>query len=996
MGMEPYNVRYTTVLGLLLAAWMLTSCSLPEAMSSAGCMQDDTLACLFSSGELDETASEAATDDRFEWPAPSAEFSEAFDPAAPFPLDPVVIAGQLDNGLTWYIAPNDDPPDRARLALAVGVGSLHEDDDQLGVAHFLEHMLFNGTENFTQEEMRRFFEANGMTMGPHVNAGTGFERTIYYLDIDTSNQELMDNAFVILGDWAMRGLLEQEEIDKEKGVVEEEWRLATENASGRIQKRILEVVLAGSRYADRDVIGDMDIINGLTSATVRRFYEDWYRPDLMTVVVTGSVDPEWVEERIREQFGAMGTPQEPRPSPESAIMPMEGMTVASFSDPEFPFVSTQILQLVETEPFETLGDSRRRFVEALAKNMLNERLDRVSREPDSAFQQAGLSSGRLGIGGASLVSLYVQLAEDKVLSGFEAALADLRQAMEHGFTASELHRAKLNLLERYASDFEALETRRNRSIQGSILSLVQYGEPFSGIAFEYDLAKHYVPTITLADVDAYIADALDVQRSLVLWVGPEKDDFQLPDEAAVLAAVEAVGDMDIAAYEDDSLAAGTVLMDVLPEPVAWVTESHDERTDVTVLTWANGTTALLKPTDLTENEVLLDVSSPGGMSLVDDEDYFAAQLVSVTAGESGVGPFDYDDLEQLLAGKTVRVWTSLGGQSEGYGASADTDDIETLFQLMHLSFLQPRFDEDAFRNAVDDQRVYLENLHLDPLYDLIKLIDRVLFDDSLRERSMVVEDLDAIEFADAAGVHEARFGTLDNPVVVMVGDFEMEAAKTLLNTYIGSLPAGEAETRMDRTVDARQGPYEESIRRGIASQVFVFQVHMDRDMEEFSDAELTAVGALSKILDSRYTDELREQMGGTYGVSASVSARNLPRPGASFTVFFGTNEEDYEAMRDASKAILNDILDAGVTQEEVEAAKAQLTRDLENRQTSNWYWIGELEREFLYGDRDLDLVDRRQEHIDAVTVEQISAMAALLLNPDGLVELIQLPEASEE
>jgi zinc protease len=628
--------------------------------------------------------------------------------------------------------------------------------------------------------------------------------------------------------------------------------------------------------------------------------------------------------------------------------------------------------------------------------MLNERLDRISREPDSAFQYAGLSSGELGIGGVSLASLYIQLAEDKALPGFEVALTNLRQAMEHGFTDGELHRAKLNLLEAYASDFEALETRRNREIQGRLLSLVQYGDPFSGIAFEYDLVKHYIPTITLADVDAYVANALDVNRSLILWVGPEKDDFQLPDEDAVLAAVKSVSDMEIAAYEDEGLAAGTPLLDVLPEPVAWVTETYDERTDVTVLTWANGTTALLKPTDLTENEVRLGLSSPGGMSLIEDADYFAAELVTTTANQSGAGPFDYDDLEQLLAGQTVRVWTSLGGLSEGYGASADTDDIETLFQLMHLSVVQPRFDEDAFRNAVDDQRVYLENLHLDPLYYLIELIDRVLYDNSPRERFMQVDDLDAIEFADAAGIHDARFGTLDNPVVVLVGDFELEAAKRLLNTYIGSLPAGESETWIDRTVDVRQGPHVESIRHGIGSQVFVFQVHLDRNLDEFSDADLAVVGALAKILDSRYTDELREQMGGTYGVNASVSARNLPRPRASFSVFFGTNEEDFEAMRDASKAILNDILDAGVTQEEVEAAKAQLTRDLENRQTRNGYWLSELESEFLVGDGDLALVDRGQEYIDAVTAEAISAMAELLLVPDGLVELIQLPEASGE
>lgn len=994
--MKRHSAAISRILSLPIAILILASCDLPDPSRMAECAEGADLSCLFEVSDVSEENTAGEAGDEAGPAGESVEFSESFDPDAPFPLDPVVIKGQLDNGLTWYIAPNDDPPDRALLALAVDVGSLHEDDDQLGVAHFLEHMMFNGTEHFTQEELRRFLEANGMELGPHANAGTGYETTTYYLNIDTSNQELMDNAFVILGDWAMRGLLEQEEIDLEKGVVEEEWRLARENANGRLQKQILDVLLAGSLYADRDVIGDMDIINSLTSETVRRFYSDWYRPDLMTVVVTGSVDPEWARNRIQEQFGAMEMPPEPRLAPQSPIIPIESVTVAKFSDPEFPFIFMEVLQLVESEPFQSLGDARRRFVEDLAKAMLNERFGEISRKPDSAFQYASLSSGRLGIGGVSLAGLFVQLAEDKALPGFEAALATLQQATEYGFAPGELERAKLNLLEGYESNFQALETRRNWEIQRGILALVQDGEPFSGSAFDFDLAKHYVPTITLGEVNAYIADALDIESSLIMSVGPEKEGFQLPDETAVLAAWKSVSDRQVEAYEDTSPDSGTPLLDTLPDPVEWETETYDERTDVTVLTWPNGAMALLKPTDLTENEVLLDISSLGGRSLVEDEDYFAAQLVSSTAGQSGAGPFVFDDLEKLLAGKTVSVRPTFGRMSEGYWATADSDDMETLFQLLHLSIVHPRFDEDAFRNTVDNRRVSLENRHLDPQHHLIRLRDRVLFDNSIRERMMLVEDLDAIEFADAAAIHQSRFGLLDNPVIVMVGDFEVATAKSFLNVYIGSLPTGQAETWTDRTVSARTGPYVEEIRRGIASQVFVYQVHLDRDVdEEFSEAEMAAAVALSKILDSRFSDSLREQLGGTYGVSVFASVWDLPRPGSSFGVFFGTNEEDYETLRAASKSIVNDILEQGITPDELDAAKAQLTLELEDRRTGNWYWVSELEKEFLFGDRDLNAVDRKQDFIDAVTADQIQAIAEKVLRPDALVELIQLPEESE-
>ncbi len=974
---------------LVFLSLVLAACgSMPDMSHCAVDPATGRLVC--PSAPIVASASESA----YEWPTPSREFMANFDPDAPFPLDPVLQTGRLDNGLTYYIVPNDHPPDRALLTLVVDAGAIDEDDDQLGVAHFLEHMLFNGTAHFTQEELRAYFEANGMTFGQHLNAGTSHEQTIYYLDVDAANTDLMETAFAVLGDWAAGALLDQEEVDKEKGVVAEEWRLRTENAYGRLQAQIMQTLLAGSRYAERDVIGDMDLIRDLKAETLRRFYEDWYRPDLMTLLVIGSVEPAWVKDRIQEQFATLRTVAPARPSIQSSIPLPEETRIQILSDPELPFVSLEVMQLTATEPVQVLHDARRALVRDLTQSMFNERLARRSRSPDSAFQAAGLGQGPMGIGGVSLTSLSIQLDENRILAGFTEVLTELQRAQRHGFRESELHRAKLNRLEALEREFEALPTRPNQQIQGELLNHLLQDAPLSGIAFDFDLVKHYLPDIGLAEVDGAMQEFLDFHKSLLLLTGPDKENLTLPEAAAVQQVVDRMATHIPSPYVDDR-EAGVRLLDAVPRPVEFVQETYDERLNLTILRYANGSTALLKPTDLEEDRVMLDIASLGGLSRVDDEAYFAARLATQIAAESGAGPHDFDTLDHLLAGQTVYLAPYLHETAEGYRGDATTDDLETLLQLVHLRITQPRLTEDAFRNVVDNRRVALQNQELDPFFRFSRRLQTLLYEEAQREQPMSLADLEAVTFKDVQEAHAARFHTFDNPLLILVGDFELEEAKRLISAYVGSLPLVlPTESWEDRTVTAAVGPLREDVFAGQASQVLVLQAYTNDQLAEMSRADHQALMALSRILAIRYTQQLREDLGGTYFTNAHVTAQREPRPQTGLAVFFATNESEVETLIDASRNILQDILTYGVSAAETETAKAQMLRDLKDAQATNRHWLRVLRAEFVMGEGQLELIDTDQERIENITREQINALVPLALNVDRLIEVVQFPEAS--
>lgn len=933
--------------------------------------------------------SEAGTD----WPAPSDEFQANYDPLAPFPLDPAVQTGQLDNGLAYYIARNDTPPERALFTLVVEAGSVDEDDDQLGVAHFLEHMMFNGTEHFTTQELRDYFAANGMSLGQHLNAGTGYEHTFYFVNVDTVQEGILERTFELMEDWAGGGaLLEPEEVEKEKGVVEEEWRLG-QTAFGRIQDLFRETFFAGSRYAERNIIGEMDIIRGLTPDIVRRYYEDWYRPDLMTLIIIGDIDPVWIESQIRNRFSGLQVPENARTPIEPALSIGQGTRIEILDDPELPVVSFSLWKLVEAQSAQTLRDYRTRLIGHLVTDMINERLQEIGRAPDSAFQFAGVFLGGSGIGGVEIASIDVELSEDRILPGTASAMTELRRIQLHGFTPSELQRAKRNRLSIMESQYQARTTRDSWMLQSELMGYVAEGIPAPGIEFAFDLEKHYLPGIALTEANAMVDSFLDTDSSLIFLIAPEKADLTLPAPDELEAALSAVAASSPAPYAD--LAVEQDLLEMVPQPAAIESRTRDEHLALTVLTYANGLTALLKPTELEANEVLFHLASRGGISLVEDDAYFAARLAPWIAGESGAGPFDFNSLHRLLTGKNLSLHPYLGEQEEGFQGWADTDDLETLFQLAHLQISQPRFEERQFQNVIDNQRVGLRNTELNPFFALSQRISHILYGDSQRYRPMAAEDLDSIDFATAQRVYAERFTALDAPILILVGDFDLEEAIDLTSTYIATLPAGTPENWQDRSVPVQSGPLHERVYKGQESLVIAVQMQINEEVATLEDTDAVVLQALARIMDTRLSWELREEASGTYGSGINIYMQEWPHSSVTLNITFPTNEAQVEDLLAKSRDIMRDILANGVTEDEVSAAKAQLHTDLEDAQEGNGYWLSVLANEFVLGEGNLEAVAQDEDLINRVTGSQIHDLAPLALAVDKLIEVVLLPEASK-
>lgn len=936
---------------------------------------------------------------QFDWPAPDPEFLSTFDPAASFPPDPNVTTGQLDNGLSYYIVPNMHPPHRVLLTLVVDAGSIDEDEDQLGVAHFVEHMLFNGTEHFSPDELRAYFEANGMSMGRHLNAFTNYDRTVFMLDLDTSKEEVLQTAFVLLEDWAAGALLAPEEVEKEKGVIEEEWRLYSQNAMGRLQDQIVQSLLGDSRYAARKVIGDMEVIRALTPEIVRRYYEDWYRPDLMSVLVIGDIDPGQAETLIQESLAGLETPPDARTPVQASIPLKESTSFQILSDPELTGVSFEVIQLLSAPEFTRLDDYRQLLIANLGLEMLNQRLAQIGRRSESAFQAAWVARYSPGIGGVSMANVSARLSEEKIEPGLQAVMTELRRAEMHGFSESEMLRAKRELMEDIEHAYETHPTRRSHQIQSEYLEQLLIGIPVTGVEFELNLSRTYLPDIELAEVHHFMEGFLDLDHSLVLLTAPEKPDLTLPTEERLASILDDVAATTPEPYVDPvgdgQLPDADHLLPQKPVFTGTVTVDQIEHLDLTVLTYENGLTAILKPTDLEENQVLFELVSLGGISQVEDELVHTAQLVTRIARESGVGPYDYDRLDRILTGRTVSASPFLGELTEGLSGHGTSDELDALFQLARLYMTQPRFTEDPFLNVLDNQRVMLRNQELDPFYALFTHISTVLYGDDPRSRPMTPADLETVDFESARSVHQDRFQALDAPHLFLVGDFDLEEAQSLIDTYMGTLPPmPQRETWRDRTRTPQKGPKEEQIYKGQGSQVVVMQTYINDQPPPLSEIERTALDTLGRILETRFTRELREELGGTYFANASIRTQKLPRANAQLSIMFATNEEQWETLAAASRTILEAMREEGVTLEEVETAKTLQRSELETHRTMNRYWLGALTHEYSLGDGDTSRIDQGMAYIDGVTHAQIQELMPLVIQPDQLIQLVMLPASS--
>jgi zinc protease len=865
---------------------------------------------------------------------------------APVPLDARVKVGKLDNGLTYYILPHEKPEKRAYFWLAVNAGSVLEADDQQGLAHFLEHMGFNGTRRFPKQDIVNFIEKAGMKFGAHLNAYTSFDETVYMLQVPTDdNAVLTDKALQVLHDWADGVSLVGSEIDKERGVVLEEWRLGR-GAGMRLFEKQAPVLFKGSAYANRLPIGKPDIIKGAPREALARFYKDWYRPDLMAVIAVGDFKPDEIEKKIRQEFGVIAKPTAPRPRP-TVTLPKHDETLVSIeTDAEMPSTVVSIRNKMPHRSESSPSDFRRMLAEQLYHIMLNGRLDEIRRKPDAPFLGAGSGTASM-VRTADVFALQAQSREGQVERATGALLEELLRVERHGFTATELERAKKAILRQSQ---QAVLERDKRDGQGLASELVRYfleQEAMPGPEGELELAKKYLPTFTAEELSQLAKVWVGAGSRVVTIAGPANEKVKMPTKDSITAVVAAVEKSQITAYNDAVSAAPLVAKP--PTPGKVVSEKTIAEIGVTEWKLKSGARVIVKPTTFKNDEVSLWGFSPGGHSLVKDADFDAARFAGAIVQQSGVGSMDAVSLRKALAGKIVSADAFVGELEEGVRAGSSPDDLTTMFELVYLSLTSARKDEGAFASWQQRESERARNRRLSPEGSFFEDLGLFLSQNHQRRQPVTPEVIDKVKLDRALEVYKQRFADTSDFTFVIVGNVDLPKLKPLVETYLGGLPATKRkETWKDIGVKWPKGPATKVFTKGQEpkSQVMIaFHGPVKYTREADDDLDL-----LGEVLSIRLREVLREELGGVYGVGAGGGINRRPRQEYTFTVNFGCSPDNVETLKGKVLEEITAIQKDGVKAEYLDKIKESRRRAHQINLKENGFWGGELANAYRYGE----------------------------------------------
>ena len=728
------------------------------------------------------------------------------------PIDPQIKKGKLDNGLTYYIRQNKKPENRAELRLVVKVGSIVEDDDQLGLAHFMEHMAFNGTKNFAKNDLVSYLQSIGVKFGADLNAYTSFDETVYILPVPTDDEKILSQSFQILEDWAHNVTLDHTEIDNERGIVIEEWRTGR-GANQRMRDKYLPVILKDSKYAERLPIGTLENLENFGYESLERFYREWYRPDLMAVIAIGDFEIQDIENRIRDHFSHIKNPDSPRERKEFDIPDHNETLVTIASDEEASFSTISLYIKNSSSPEKVLRDYYDNLLTNFYTGILNQRLQEISQKPSPPFIYAGTNYGRF-LGNKSAFTAMANVNEGDLLKGLQSILLETKRVSQYGFTEPELNRFKMDFLSFYQRAYNERDKSQSRSYAQEYIRNFLVDEPIPGIEFEYAFAQKYINQISLDEINQLSAKFFRSDNRVIVVSAPKKDDYQLPAESEILKVVEESNQMNVTPYVDEL--SESVLMKSIPSSGSITSEIKKDAINVTELILSNGVRIILKPTDFKNDQVLFTAWSDGGTSIYPDEDYQSAINADDIVNECGINSFSPTDLQKLLAGKTANVRPFIGTLGEGMNGSATPKDLETMFQLIHLYFTSPNKDQDLFQSYVDKNKALYKNLLSNPNYYFYNESNKILTQNHPRGGKFPTdEDWDKINFDRTFEIYKERFANAADFDFVFVGNFSVDSIKSLLNQYVGSLPSkGEKENWKDLDIRPPSGVVIEDILKG--------------------------------------------------------------------------------------------------------------------------------------------------------------------------------------
>jgi zinc protease len=904
----------------------------------------------------------------------------------PLPVDPAVTVKRLTNGLTYYIRANRKPENRAQFQLVVNAGSILETEKQKGLAHFLEHMAFNGTKNFEKHELINFLERIGMQFGADLNAYTSFDETVYRLEIPMDKPEFLQKAFQVLEDWAHQITLDADEIEKERGIVIEEWRTGR-GAQGRLRDKQIPVIFHKSRYAERLPIGEPDIIRTVSRDEFLDFYRKWYRPDLMAIVAVGDFDPAKIEELIVKHFAGLKNPSDAPERPAVPVPDHAGTLFSIETDPELSSTVVEIACKHPASPQGTASDYRRDFVNTLYSRLLNQRLAERVQEANPPYIYAGVGKSRI-VRTKEMATQTAAVKEGLYAEGLKALLVESRRARRDGFTASEFERAKIQTLRSYERAYEERDKTQSSSYVREYVGNFLQDEPIPGIAEELRLARRFLADITLDEVNRAGDKWITETNRVIIYSAPARPDRKPPTEQEILSVIHDADRLEIAAY-DDALAEGPLMRSV-PKPGKIVSER--KHSDVEAVEWvlSNGARVLLKPTTNRNDLVIMNAFSPGGHSLVSDKNYLSGAMAATITGQSGLGDYDLIQLRKKLAGKIASVNASIGEQSEELSGSASAKDLETWFQLMHLRFTAPRADEKTFQSYVTRLKVGIENRERNPQVVYGDAISKALYGDHPRHRPMSFELLEELDREKALRIYRERFADASDFTFVFVGAFQPEKLRPLAETYLASLPSLKRKER-GRHVgdDPKPGKVTVEVKKGLEPKSSVnIMFHGDA---RWSIEERAALRAAVDVLRIRLRELLREDKGGVYGVGVYGDLTRRPKQTFSAGVSFTCSPENTGDLIQATLDEIKRVQLKGPGEDNLEKVRETLLRNFEKGLKEDSFWLSNLA---FYREHEIPFreIMRSPDRARALTAKKVREAVRKYFSGENILIARLLPE----
>lgn len=911
-------------------------------------------------------------------------------PTDKLPVDPNVKVGKLDNGLTYYIRQNKKPEKKVELRLVVNAGSILEDDDQLGLAHFTEHMAFNGSANFQKNDIVSFLQSIGVEFGADLNAYTGFDETVYILPIPTDKKENVEKAFQILQDWAGAVTFESEEIEKERGVVLEEERIGR-GAEERMFRKTYPKMLEGSRYADRLPIGTVEVLKTFPPEVIRRFYTDWYRPDLMAVVVVGDIDPAEAERLIRQHFSDLKMPPNPRPRVQADVPPRtqsEGLVV---TDKEATHHLVDInYSYKPLKDQTTFGAYREYLIRGMFSSMLSQRLQELMQKEEPPFLYAASTFGGLARGYENY-NAYAYLAKGGVEPALNALVAENERARRFGFTEAEFDRTRKMMLKSIERAYNERDKTESAHLAAEYIRNFLEDEPIPGIENEYKYYQRFLAEITLDEVNDYVSTIIPSpdEPKLVILTGPEKADFKIPTADELLQLTEKAYQQEIHPYEEEALAES--LMETVPTPGKIVSEKTHTALDYTELKLSNGVTVILKATDFKNDQVVLTASRPGGQYQYPAADRVNAEFAATLVSQMGIGDFSPLDLRKILAGKNASVSPRIGSITEGLNGQSSASDVETLLQLVHLYFTAPRMDRELFQSFVSKQQAMYQNMAADPQYTFQAFMLKNLYKDHpWAPRLPSPETFSKIEAARALEIYRERFGNANGFTFVLVGAIDKENIKTLIQTYLGSLPSAKKTYRYkDVGLRPASGPMREVFTKGTEpkSQIRMFWNGETKFIEE----EQLSIQALVEVMNIKIIETLREELSGIYGGGMYGSVNKYPYNSYSFGITLPCGPENVDKLIDATLGEIEKLKANGPSETDLNKVKETWKQQYQVNVKDNSFWARHLIQS-IENDLDPLRILTYESRVDALKPADVQVVAKKYLNTGRYVQFVLNPE----